>query len=89
MEKAVKRAPLAPDYGGLEHMLSTSVDATGAVIPQEFDRWSANVMRDEAQVLKQNRLWREEQTHLARKGKGKGKDKGGGGGAAGAGADAV
>ena len=82
VEKAVKRAPLAPDYGGLEHMLSTSVDATGAVIPQEFDRWSANVMRDEAQVLKQNRLWREGQTHLARKGKGKGTDKGGGGGAA-------
>ena len=75
VETAVRRAPLSPDYSGLEHMLSTSVDSTGAVVPPEFHKWSVGIIRDDAQVLKQNRLWREEQGHQAKKGKGKGKDK--------------
>ena len=77
VETAVRRAPLSSDYAGLEHMLSTSVDSTGAIVPPEFSKWSVGIIRDDAQVLKQNRLWREEQGHQAKKGKGKEKGKGG------------
>ena len=73
VETAVRRAPLSPDYSGLEHMLSTAVDASGSVVPIEFTKWSTSVIRDDAQVLKQNRLWGEEQAQQAKRGKGKGK----------------
>ena len=73
VETAVRRSPLSPDLSDLEYMLSAAVNASGFAVPIEFTKWSTSVIRDDAQVLKQNRLWGEEQAQRAKKGKGKGK----------------
>ena len=47
-------------------------DETGAVKVEEFSKWFADRQRDEAQFLKQFRLYKEEQTAAAKKKAGKG-----------------
>ena len=66
IETAVERNPLAPDYAHLDHMLSTNIRESGQVSTLEFTRWSTGVLRDQAQILKQARLWDEEVAARAR-----------------------
>jgi hypothetical protein len=61
IEKAVARNPRAPDYTGLHVITQTGVDGRGAAHAPAFDSFIANEQQREAQVLKQNRLWSEEQ----------------------------
>jgi hypothetical protein len=60
IEMAVKRNPKQPDYEGLDAILDTAIDSSGAVVLPSISSWLAEKQRDEAFVLKQNRLWSEE-----------------------------
>ena len=47
-------------------MMPSQMDGGGGLALNSFTHWSAGVQRDKAQVLKQQRLMKEEQGHLAR-----------------------
>ena len=57
----------------MDSIMSAGLDETGAVAVPTFARWVSTVQEDEAQILKQQRLWNEEYGF-----KGKGGDYGGG-----------
>ena len=42
-------------------MLSIALDETGGVVTSEFDRWLAAEQKDQATIMKQYRLFAEEQ----------------------------
>jgi hypothetical protein len=79
IEAAVKRNPRVPDFGGLEDLLATPIDATGVIKAPGFSHWYSGIRRDQAQVLKQERLWAEETGHLSSHNAGGGSSTGGGG----------
>ena len=53
--------PKAPDFSGLSQFLQHSFDETGAIRTTAFDKYMADTQKTEAMVLKQTRLWTEEQ----------------------------
>ena len=65
-QKAVKKNAKSPDYSGLNHMVSSSLDTVGGVPPGEFSRWHADLQKSEAFTLKQQRLCAEEVVKLAK-----------------------
>ena len=65
-EVAVRRSPASPDYSGLENMMPSQLDGHGGLALNGFTHWFAGIQRDEAQVLKQQRLMKEEQAHLSK-----------------------
>ena len=60
IERAVKRNPRAPDFEGLEMFLANGYDATGGVTTRDFDMFIAETQKNDAEIMKQTRLWREE-----------------------------
>ena len=60
IENAVARNPKQPDWEGLEHVVASKVSSTGAAEVPGFMSWLTNVQKDQAQVMKQGRLLREE-----------------------------
>ena len=71
LETAVGRNPKNPDWEGLEHILSSSLTDHGAVNPPKFSAWLAGVQKEEAVVMKQTRLLREERAADAKRPHGK------------------
>ena len=65
-EVAVCRSPAAPDFSGLDNMMPSQMDGGGGLALNSCTHWLAGAQKDQAQVLKQQRLMREEQGHLAR-----------------------
>ena len=65
-EVAVRRSPAARTSLGLDNMMPSQIVGGGGLALNSFTHWFAGVQRDQAQVLKQQRLMREEQGHLAR-----------------------
>ena len=61
IELAVKKNPKTPDYGGLEGLLESAVDGSGAAVLPKLSQWLGEHQKNEAFVLKQMRLWSEEQ----------------------------
>ena len=59
-EMAVSRNAKAPDWEGLDFIFNDRISQSGAVQTQKFEAWLAGVQKDHAQVLKQQRLLREE-----------------------------
>ena len=74
-EMAVARDSRHPDYTGLSLIMGGTVSETGAAVTSKFHNWAANRQRDQATVLKQGRLLREEKAEIHKKAKGKGKGK--------------
>ena len=68
MEVAVRRSPSCPDYSGLDNMMPSQLDGHGGLALNGFTHWFAGIQRDEAQVLKQQRLMKEEQAHMLKAG---------------------
>jgi hypothetical protein len=62
IETAVKRNPKVPDFGGLDMMLESKLDSTGAAVTAAFNDWLKTQQQTEAQIQKQGRLLREERT---------------------------
>lgn len=72
IETAVRRNPRQPDFEGLEMLTMQVLDETGGVSAAAFSAWVSSRQRDEAQVLKQGRLLREERAATAKATKTKG-----------------
>ena len=71
IELAVKKNAKTPDYAGLECLLETAVDGSGAAVLPKLSKWIGETQQQEAFVLKQMRLWSEEKaTASKRKGNG-------------------
>lgn len=79
-EIAVARNCRFPDYGGLELLMSTSISKQGHAVPARFNEWVTARFKEQAAILKERRLWKEE-AGSARP-YGGGSDGGGGGDAA-------
>ena len=65
-EEAIRRSLAAPDLLGLGNMMPSQTDGGGGLALSSFTHWFAGAQRDQARVLKQQRLMKEEQGHLAR-----------------------
>ena len=65
--RVVKRNPRAPDFEGLDSFLSTATDMTGGVVTLDFDKYISELQRNDAQIMKQNRLLKEEQTEAGKR----------------------
>ena len=63
IETAVRRNPKVPDYTGLECMLDSCTDSSGAAVTATFDSWVTERQRDAANTQKQGHLVREENAH--------------------------
>ena len=61
LEMAVERNPRHPDFSGLSVIVDGPVTATGAVRAPKFANWVADRQKERSQVLKQRRLYGEEQ----------------------------
>ncbi len=59
-ENAASRNPKLPDWEGLDVVVSSKITSRGAVEVAGFTAWLSGVQRDQAQILKQGRLFREE-----------------------------
>ena len=81
---AVRRNPRAPDFTLFDEISGQGLDEVGGLVLPGYTKWLADVQRDKAQVLKQQRLWSEEQGKWGKTG-----DHGGGGGGGGGGGSAV
>ena len=60
LEAAVNRNPRQPDWDGLEVMVSSCMNARGSLETPAFSSWVASTQKDQAVMMKQNRLLREE-----------------------------
>ena len=60
IESAVRRDPRAPDFSLFDEIAGQGIDDTGGLQLPGYTAWIANLQRDKAQVLKQQRLWSEE-----------------------------
>eukprot|EP00971_Amphidinium_carterae_P070349 1391402-Amphidinium_carterae.2 len=60
LESAAARNPRVPDMEGLELMVAGKFNSQGGIEAAGFNQWLTGVQRDQAQVMKQGRLLREE-----------------------------
>ena len=70
IEAAVKRSPKQPDYQGLDFMLESAIDETGAMVLPKFDAWVGDLQKAEAKVMAATRIWKDEIAHQNKKEKG-------------------
>ena len=62
----MRRSPSCPDYSGLDTKMPSQLDGHGGLALSSFTHWFAGVQRDVAQVLKQQRLMKDELAHLSK-----------------------
>jgi hypothetical protein len=74
LEAATRRNPRQPDFEGLDVVLDSTIDESGALVLPGFDTWVGDQQRAEAAVLKAGRQWREENATHRKKSGGGGKD---------------
>ena len=60
IQRAVRRNPRSPDFDTLSEYMKHAADSSGSVTAPVFEKHVAERQRDEAQVMKQNRLASEE-----------------------------
>ena len=85
IEMAVARNPRTPDWDGLELVMAARIGDMGEAQVQGFETWLSGAQRDQAIVLKQGRLPREERAAQEKRTQGGGgggdqRNQGGGGG---------
>ena len=85
IEMAVARNPRSPDFQDLDAVVASTVNEYGGLVLPEYTKYIAQIQKDEAFTLKQQRQWREEQTSRARGRGAGGHDEGAGGDHAGGG----
>ncbi len=74
LEAATRRNPRQPDFEGLDVVLDSTIDESGALVLPGFDSWIGDQQRAEAAVLKAGRQWREENATANKKKGGGSKD---------------
>lgn len=73
LELAVSRNPSSPEFGGLDLLMESPINIGGAASVRAVDSWLTARLKEQANIQKQTRLYREEQAFKYR-------DKSGGGG---------
>ena len=81
-ETAVARNPRHPDYGGLDVVMAAPTSEQGQATTSMFSEWVTALLKEQASIYRQTRLWNEEQRAIQsarhdREGDG-GKNRGGG-----------
>lgn len=61
IETAVARSPRSPDLQDLDAISTTTANEFGGLVLPEYARFVAQLQKDEALTLRQQRQWREEQ----------------------------
>ena len=61
LESAILKNPKAPDFSFMDEFLSVGINEAGGLILPKYGHFVAELQRDRAQALKQQRLWNEEQ----------------------------
>ena len=61
IEAAVSRIPKCPDYADLDGITGAFLSEHATLVLPNYQKWVANIQRDEAFTMKQRRLWQEEQ----------------------------
>ena len=67
IELAVRKSPQSPDCDGLEFLLETAVDPSGAAVLPSVAKWLGETQHEEAFTLKHMRLWTEERAAMDEK----------------------
>jgi hypothetical protein len=67
IELAVRKSPKSPDFDGLEFLMETAVDSSGAAVLPSIAKWLGETQHKEAFTLKQMRLWAEEKASLEKR----------------------
>jgi hypothetical protein len=67
IELAVRKSPKSPDFEGLEFLMETAVDSSGAAVLPSIAKWLGETQHKEAFTLKQMRLWAEERSSLEKR----------------------
>ena len=80
IEMAVARNPRCPDWEGLDVVIASRIGESGQAAVQDFETWLSSTQRDQAVVLKQGRLLREERAAQDRRAGGGASGSGEGGG---------
>lgn len=78
IEMATERSNKSPDFSGLSVVMASPTTDSGAAVTRNFTEWVSQRQKDRAQVMKQQRIYSEEQAATekrSKQGKGKGKDK--------------
>ncbi|CAK0888003.1 unnamed protein product, partial [Prorocentrum cordatum] len=72
VESAVRRNPKVPDFTNLDGIFAAPMAEDGRMQLPTFSKWVSSLRRDEAQIMKQERLWSEGRgiDHAKHKGKG-------------------
>ena len=66
IQRAVKRNSKAPVFSGLESFLVHCLDGSAGIVASDFDRYIAEVQKVDANILKQQRLTKEESDAVAK-----------------------
>eukprot|EP00959_Pyramimonas_sp_CCMP1952_P427432 8951842-Pyramimonas_sp.AAC.1 len=66
IEMAVARNPRSPDFQDLDAVVASTVNEFGGLVLPEHWKCIAQIQKDEAFTLKQQRQWREEQVSRSR-----------------------
>ena len=66
IQRAVRRSPKAPDFAGLETYMDHISQGTGALQAPKFDHFVASEQKDQAFILKQTRVAKEEEEAVAK-----------------------
>ena len=76
IELAVQRNPSSPDYKGLGVIVDGNISADGAARAPKFYNWITEQRREQANIMRQDRLYQEEKRHDHAQGRGGGKARG-------------
>ena len=61
IQRAVKRNPRHPDFSGLDIMMLSTLDETGAIVARKYEEWLAKEAGQNALILKQQRQLKDEE----------------------------
>ena len=60
IQRAAKCSPKTPDFAELDSMLSHAFDGSCGIVPSTYDKWVAEEQKSQAQIMKQQRMYKEE-----------------------------
>lgn len=66
IEIAISRSPSSPEFSGLDILMESPISESGAAHTKALDSWLTDRLKERANIQKQSRLYREEQSLAAR-----------------------
>ena len=66
LEVAVSRSPTSPEFQGLDILMESPITTKGAASTKALDTWLTSRLKEQANIQKQARLYREEVAHRSK-----------------------